>query len=213
MTDLTSTIARLRELEAKATPGPWRTGFLADDSGDFYLITDAPGYQPPKNSNLVLLGEREDQQHFEFFAALRNAAPALLDAAERAEQAEAERDRLRAMIDQDTAELTGPVYEQIKVLTVERDRLAAERAEAKALIVRRHGNKGSASLLRLALADLHKERDRLAARVAELEAGLAPFAKMADVVDVWRRGTQRDHDAQFDANDLYRARALLEPKS
>lgn len=123
MTDLTSTIARLRELEAKATPGPW--SFSAKSETDEGVLTGPDGVDLRKIDAKLM-------------AALRNAASALLDAAERAEKAEAENIALYAT----------------------NEGLALDLNETEDEFIR-----------------LKAERDRLAARVAELEAGLEPFAQ------------------------------------
>lgn len=60
--------ARLRELLAKATPGPWEDGF--------YWIVG------PKNPTADPLAAFVHDNDGPLIAALRNAAPALLDAAE-----------------------------------------------------------------------------------------------------------------------------------
>ena len=49
---------------------------------------------------------------------------------------------------------------------------------------------------------------RLEADNAKLRAALEPFAKMADQVEEWQKGTGQFTGA-FDAKDLFRARELL----
>lgn len=77
MTD--ETIKRLRELEAMATPGPWEARDSAIKGG----LVD-PEY--PKRGRAIVAQYSYDS---EFIAAMRNALPALLDAAERAAKLEA----------------------------------------------------------------------------------------------------------------------------
>lgn len=123
MTDLASTIARLRTLEAKATPGPWEE---SDIYGEPRIQCSSRGEEVAWVSG----SEKSDEENCAnkaMIVALRNAAPALLDAADRAEQIQWLR-----MLDE-----------------------IARRREAEA------------------------DRDRLAARVKELEAGLGPFAECA----------------------------------
>lgn len=44
--------------------------------------------------------------------------------------------------------------------------------------------------------------------LADAAEALEPFARMADQVDKWAAGTDPNHEAAFDANDLRRARAV-----
>ncbi|MGL4256922.1 MAG: hypothetical protein ACRCSL_11360 [Microbacterium sp.] len=92
----------LAALEAAATPPPWHAvgDALAYDTGG---CTCGPGGENGLHENgcgLDLLGEMGFADAA-LIAALRNAAPALIDAARRVQAAEAERDELRA--ERDTA--------------------------------------------------------------------------------------------------------------
>jgi hypothetical protein len=65
------------------------------------------------------------------------------------------------------------------------------------------------------MPDIHGTREELVALIAEqgaeierLRAALKPFAKMADQLDEWQKGTGA-FEGSFDANDLRRAREVL----
>jgi hypothetical protein len=90
-------LRRLRELEERVTPAPWRAGNVDLDC-IFVEATHADRMGPER----VLL---RMNQHFngydldaQFIVAARNTLPALLDAADRAEELERERERLQAVI-------------------------------------------------------------------------------------------------------------------
>ncbi len=76
--------ARLRELLAKATPGPWHATYddavkVRDVNGDAILMMQHVHLRGRRNGNEV-------NATAELIAALRNAAPALLDAHDRADR-------------------------------------------------------------------------------------------------------------------------------
>lgn len=98
MTDLTSTIARLRALEAKATPGPWEE---SDVPSEPRIQCEARG----EEIAWVFGAEKRTTENFAnraLIVALRNAATALFDAAEQADAIERltrERDEARLSYD------------------------------------------------------------------------------------------------------------------
>lgn len=72
---------RLSELEAKATPGPWRVSHCED-------VTIEAEHDPTIHLTVAAIGDETDDRVIEdatLIAALRNAAPALIAAAREAE--------------------------------------------------------------------------------------------------------------------------------
>ena len=121
--DQLAAIRRLKELNAKRTPGEWHSINYADT---WFAIQDGPDYD---DSDLLKAGDDEAKKHVtldearangDFIAALANACPGLLDAAERGA-------RLIA------SGYTLDFLDQIEQLTAERDCLKEQLAsEAEA---------------------------------------------------------------------------------
>ena len=107
MTDLN--IAELERLLEAATPAPWifQDGRSREGDSIEKLVAEIGKAEPDEEQEYgQVLYENDghsDAQigaNWELIAALRNAAPALIAAAKRAEAAERERDALRAELDQ-----------------------------------------------------------------------------------------------------------------
>ena len=137
MTDLAETIARLRELEAKATPAPWEAGTTALGGGPLHRpVVTAPDQPLPRPfliaENVSSAGDAE------LIAALRSALPALLDAAERAERLEKENAALseqNAFMKAGRRPFSDAMAERTIALQVkEIDRLAARVKELEAML-------------------------------------------------------------------------------
>lgn len=92
MTTLTETISELRELLDKAAPGPWL--YRSQEHDDWGTIRDADGCHAARGHGGSFENYDEHRrnktdpygQNSLLIVAMRNALPALLDAAERAEQ-------------------------------------------------------------------------------------------------------------------------------
>jgi hypothetical protein len=100
-TDLKQTIARLRRLEAEATPGPWSIeedwALILNDATETRIAT----FQPNTGRDAALI------------ATMRNALPDLLDRLERLERvAEAVRDARRNANDPDPR-VSGPFAKDV----------------------------------------------------------------------------------------------------
>jgi hypothetical protein len=78
MTDTDALVDRLRDLLGKATPGPWETS--VDYSGRYAVACVKKAGLP------ACLCDWENEHDFHMIAALRNAAPALLDRIEALER-------------------------------------------------------------------------------------------------------------------------------
>lgn len=96
MTDLSpSSLLTLRELERQATPGPWRTVPQRGHT-DTYIVSDHPDEQGTPHRNYVGetgFGQGQKRHRYDananLIAAMRNALPSLLQAAERVIELEA----------------------------------------------------------------------------------------------------------------------------
>lgn len=86
--DLTADLQRLRELEARATPGPWKATHKTTFGGGEIGFADISGPATGRYGGVEYRCSSTNADA-DFVAALRNAAPALIAAAE-------ERDRLRS---------------------------------------------------------------------------------------------------------------------
>jgi hypothetical protein len=83
--------ARLRELVAKATPGPWKTGEHYEQSEPGLYVYADHGCQP-----IVVSEDTLSIQDRDFIAEARDAMPGLLDALDTAEAREAELEKALA---------------------------------------------------------------------------------------------------------------------
>lgn len=58
--------------------------------------------------------------------------------------------------------------------------------------------------------DIYAEAAKLRARIETLEAALKPFSEMADQLDRWQTGDNPNFAGSFKAEDLRRARTVLQ---
>lgn len=142
--------ARLRSLEAKATPGPWYRGHNPDHCEPVAYFREAYAYGPPGRVHLVCVPFNDKPLNDEalftaitgngptseanaaLIAEARNLLPALLDALDAAER---ERDVAQRALQLATTHTSGDV---LALRDVERDRDAAiARAERYAVALRR----------------------------------------------------------------------------
>lgn len=82
--NLSEVIARLRELDAKATPGPWASERQDDEDGsiNYEVWTEAPGKYKPLFTIREYYDSRRRKEDAALIAYIRTNLAALLDAAE-----------------------------------------------------------------------------------------------------------------------------------
>lgn len=197
MADLTDDdVKRLRELLEMATPGPCK---VADDAPECErdLVPHVVSV-----SRAVTLAECEDIVDAETFAALRNAAPALLDAWE-------ERERLKenaCFIHQEAVEEATQDIAQLraKLAEVEREcdlwRALSKELDAK---IKSVGSELDAALAKLAEAEKEqREADQNTfAVMADRDAAVAEVTKMKEAlerIDAAAREIKAAHSGWYD---------------